>query len=74
MFKFRHNLLKNKGMDIESIREYCVSKKAVAESMPVNDTTLVFIITGKIFALASLNIYPLRINLKCDPEKAVELR
>ena len=42
--------------------------------MPFNDTTIVFNIAGKIFALASLNINPLRTNLKCDHEKAVELR
>ena len=74
MFKFRHNLQKNEGMDIESVREYCISKKAAAESMPFDDTTLVFKIAGKIFALASLDTHPLRINLKCDPEKAVDLR
>ena len=61
-------------MDIESIRIYCVSKKAVTECMPFDDKTLVFKVAGKIFALAALDVYPLRLNLKCDPEKAVELR
>ena len=61
-------------MDIECIRMYCISKKAVAECMPFDDKTLVFKVAGKIFALADLEAYPLRINLKCDPEKAIYLR
>lgn len=58
-------------MDIESIRIYCISKKAVTEGMPFDDKTLVFKVADKIFALAA---YPLRLNLKCDPEKAIDLR
>jgi len=61
-------------MDIESIRMYCISKKAVTECMPFDDKTLVFKVAGKIFALAALDAYPLRLNLKCDPEKAIDLR
>ena len=61
-------------MDIESIRNYCISKNAVTESMPFDDKTLVFKVAGKIFALANLDTHPLRINVKCDPEKAVDLR
>ena len=61
-------------MDIESIRNYCISKKAVTESMPFDDKTLVFKVAGKIFTLAVLDTYPLRLNLKCDPEKAIDLR
>ena len=61
-------------MDIESIRMYCISKKAVIECMPFDDKTLVFKVVGKIFALAALDVHPLRINLKCDPEKAIDLR
>jgi len=61
-------------MDIESIRMYCISKKAVIECMPFDDKTLVFKVAGKIFALAALDAYPLRLNLKCDPEKAIDLR
>jgi len=74
VFKFRYNLQKNEGMDIESIRMYCISKKAVTECMPFDDKTLVFKVAGKIFALAALDAYPLRLNLKCDPEKAIDLR
>ena len=61
-------------MDIESIRMFCISKKAVTESMPFDDKTLVFKVVDKIFALAALDVHPLRINLKCDPEKAIDLR
>ena len=61
-------------MDIESIRNYCISKKAVTECMPFDDKTLVFKVAGKIFALAALAEHPLRLNLKCDPEKAIDLR
>ena len=61
-------------MHIESIRLYCISKKAVSESMPFDDKTLVFKVAGKIFALINLNSHPLRLNLKCDPEKAIDLR
>jgi predicted DNA-binding protein (MmcQ/YjbR family) len=60
-------------MDIESLREYCISKKGVTESFPFGEDTLVFKATGKIFALASLD-GDLTINLKCDPALAIELR
>ena len=42
--------------------------------MPFDDKTLVFKVAGKIFALAALDVHPLRLNLKCDPEKAIDLR
>ena len=59
---------------IEELRAHCVSKKFVSESFPFDESTLVFKVHGKIFALFSLEKEPLRINLKCDPEKAIELR
>lgn len=61
-------------MNIEEFRNYCLSKKNVTESFPFNETTLVFKVAGKIFALSSLEHYPSAINLKCNPEKALELR
>jgi predicted DNA-binding protein (MmcQ/YjbR family) len=61
-------------MDIEFIRNYCLKKKGVNESFPFGENTLVFKIINKIFLLASLDEFPLTINLKCDPEKAVEIR
>jgi predicted DNA-binding protein (MmcQ/YjbR family) len=60
-------------MNIEDFRLYCLKKKEVTESFPFDDSTLVLKVAGKIFALASLD-QPLSINLKCDPEKAVQLR
>jgi predicted DNA-binding protein (MmcQ/YjbR family) len=60
-------------MNIESIREYCLSKPEVTESFPFGETTLVFKVLGKMFALMNLDSEP-RVNLKCNPEKAIELR
>ena len=60
-------------MDIESLREYCISKKNATESFPFGDDTLVFKRDGKIFALVNLD-GDLSINLKCDPAFALELR
>ena len=62
-------------MDIDTIREYCLVKPGkVKEDMPFGEDTLVFRVQGKIFILISLMARPLSINLKCDPEKAIELR
>jgi predicted DNA-binding protein (MmcQ/YjbR family) len=61
-------------MNIEAIREYCLSKKGAVETYPFDDITLVIKVGGKMFALISLDRIPLQINLKCDPEKAIELR
>jgi len=60
-------------MNIEELREYCLSKKAVTECFPFDDVTLVFKVGGKMFALNNLD-GNLSVNLKCDPEKAIELR
>jgi len=61
-------------MDIESFREYCLSKKGVTEEFPFDETTLVFKVMGKMFALTGLNKIPFSVNLKCDPDRAIELR
>ncbi len=61
------------NMNIEEFRAYCLSKKAVSESFPFDDTTLVMKVLDKMFALANLD-GDLSINLKCNPEKALELR
>lgn len=60
-------------MDIEKLREYCISKKGVTEEFPFGEDTLVFKVGGKMFALTGLNS-DLSINLKCNPELAIELR
>ncbi len=60
-------------MNIEELREYCISKKGVTEGFPFDEVTLVFKVGGKMFALTNLDGEP-SVNLKCDPEKAIELR
>lgn len=60
-------------MNIEILRDYCISKRNVTESLPFGDDTLVFKTGGKIFALVNLE-GELRLNLKCDPVVAIELR
>ncbi len=60
-------------MHIEEYRDYCLAKKAVTECFPFDETTLVFKVAGKMFALSDINP-PFKINLKCDPERALELR
>ncbi|MDP4224159.1 MAG: MmcQ/YjbR family DNA-binding protein [Bacteroidota bacterium] len=60
-------------MDIESLRNHCISKKKVTESFPFDEETLVFKVEGKMFALVNLE-GELSINLKCEPELALELR
>jgi len=61
-------------MNIEELRTYCISKKGVTEEFPFDSETLVFKVMGKMFALTGLNSVDLSVNLKCDPEYAVELR
>ena len=60
-------------MNIEILREYCISKKNVTESFPFDEDTLVFKTAGRIFALVNLE-GELTINLKCNPARAIELR
>jgi|SRR4051812_34461546 predicted DNA-binding protein (MmcQ/YjbR family) len=61
-------------MDIEQLRDYCLAKPGAEETFPFGPDTLVFKINGKIFLLTSLNSQPLQFNVKCDPEKAIDLR
>lgn len=60
-------------MNIEEFRNYCISKKGVTEGFPFDEKTLVFKVMGKMFTLISVDNFDF-INLKCNPEKAVELR
>lgn len=60
-------------MDIETYRNYCLAFPATTEDLPFDQNTLVFKVAGKMFALTNLELFE-SINLKCDPEKAVELR
>lgn len=64
-------------MQIDQLREYCIRKKGVTEHFPFDEVTLVFKVMGKMFALVGLNHWEMgetKINLKCDPEWAQELR
>lgn len=64
-------------MNLETFYEYCLSKKAVTEHFPFDEDTLVFKVGGKMFALSSLKQWEKQepsVNLKCEPERALELR
>ena len=64
-------------MNLETYYEYCISKKGVTEHFPFDEDTLVFKVGGKMFALSSLRQWEIgtpSVNLKCNPERAQELR
>jgi predicted DNA-binding protein (MmcQ/YjbR family) len=64
-------------MHIEQLRDFCIAKKGVTEHFPFDNVTLVFKVMNKIFALVGLDSWEKgeqKINLKCNPEKAEELR
>ena len=60
-------------MNIESFRDYCLSKKGVSEEFPFDQNTLVFKVLGKMFALTDVSNFA-SVSLKCAPDKAIELR
>jgi len=60
-------------VNIEDLRIYCLNKQAVTESFPFDETSLVFKVKNKMFAILSLD-GDLAISLKCNPERAIELR
>jgi len=62
------------SLNIEEIREYYLAKPGVTEGFPFNDTALVFKVAGKMFALLDLSEDSRGINLKCNPELAIEIR
>ncbi len=61
-------------MNIEFLRDYCLSKPEVVEGFPFGPEVLVFKVGGKIFLLCSLDSEDFSFNVKCDPELAIELR
>jgi predicted DNA-binding protein (MmcQ/YjbR family) len=61
-------------MDLEAFRDYCLAKAGASEDMPFGPDAIVFKVQSKMFALASLEAVPPRVNLKCNPELALELR
>ena len=61
-------------MNVEEVCAYCLAKKGVEESFPFGETTMVLKVMGKIFALVPLDADVQTINLKCDPERVIDLR
>lgn len=60
-------------MNFEDFREYCLGKPFVSEGFPFDQSTLVFKVGGKMFALVDIDVFD-SVNLKSDPEKAIDLR
>jgi len=60
-------------MNIESARAYLLSRRGAEECFPFDEFNLVVKVAGKMFALIPLDSSP-QIALKCDPERALELR
>src|SRR4051812_15906531 len=61
-------------MNIESFCEYCLTKPGAKETTPFGPDNVVYKVSGKMFALAALDVAPPSVNLKCDPDLALELR
>ncbi len=61
-------------MNIEELRNYCLAKPGVEETLPFGPETLVFKVMGKVFLLSGLEYTPVQFNVKCDPETAIDLR
>ena len=61
-------------MNIEELRDYVLQKPSVTEGFPFGEDTLVFKVQEKIFLLTGLESNPLQFNVKCNPDKAIELR
>jgi predicted DNA-binding protein (MmcQ/YjbR family) len=61
-------------MNIEELREYCLSKPGSTEDFPFDSEILVFRVLGKIFLLTPVSAHPAQFNAKCNPERAIELR
>jgi predicted DNA-binding protein (MmcQ/YjbR family) len=62
------------SMNIEQLRKYCLTKKGAEETFPFDTETLVFKVCGKAFLLTGIESKPVRFNVKCQPENAIELR
>lgn len=61
-------------MNVETLRDFALTLPDVTEGFPFGETVVVFKVLGKVFLLLPLDEIPPRFNVKCDPEKAIELR
>lgn len=61
-------------IELEDIRQYALNKPGTSEGFPFDEDTLVFKVLGKLFLLTNLEAFPSTLNLKCEPERALELR
>ena len=61
-------------MNLEELRNYCLSKPGVEETFPFDEETPVYKVMGKMFLLTGFEYNPVQFNVKCDPEVAIELR
>ena len=61
-------------MIVADVIDYCLSKKSVEQTTPFGPEVLVYKVMGKMFALTDPDKYPCFVNLKCDPDRALELR
>lgn len=61
-------------MNVEELRDYCLSLKGTTDEFPFDDVTMVLKVQGKMFALIPLDNPETQISLKCDPERAIQLR
>jgi predicted DNA-binding protein (MmcQ/YjbR family) len=60
-------------MTLAEFREHCIRFPGFSEDLPFDENTLAFRVGGKIFALMDVDLFA-SVNLKCDPERAIELR
>jgi len=61
-------------MDLETLKSFLLEMDGVTEGIPFGPEALVYKVLGKMFALIAWDVSPMRISLKCDPERALELR
>lgn len=61
-------------MDLPQVIAFCLAQKGVEETTPFGPEVLVYKVIGKMFAATDPDSFPSRINLKCDPDRALELR
>lgn len=74
LFRFAECVQQHPGMNIEQLQQYCLSKPGVEETLPFGPDVLVYKVMGKVFLLCPLDTEKFQFNVKCDPDKALELR